>query len=97
LYPREERLEIERRLRDEPKSPASNDPEAVALVDAAKQWRKEQEANDASVEESGMERYARMMKEAQADLPSIPVPVARSASFADAQAMAQQKAKPSAE
>lgn len=79
LYPREERLEIERRLRGEKESPASDDPETQGLIAAAKQWREEQ----GMIED----------REVQDDHANAALSVARSASFAVCQESVKQKTK----
>lgn len=99
LYPREERLEIERRLRDEKEPPAISDPETQELIAAAKQWREQQELIDDTNEvarngETWKETQDRIFREMQNDYSDTALPIARSASFATAQATVQQKIKP---
>lgn len=99
LYPREERLEIERRLRDEKEPPAISDPETQELIAAAKQWREQQKLIEDTNEvarngETWKETQDRIFREMQGDYSDTALPVARSASFAECQATVQQKVKP---
>lgn len=99
LYPREERLEIERRLRDKEKLAVDNDPETQELIAAAKLWREQQKLIEDTNEvarngETWKETQDRIFREMQGDYSDTALPIARSASFAEAQASAQQKIKP---
>jgi hypothetical protein len=98
LYPREERFEIERRLRGEEEPPTSNDPETQELVAAAKQWREEQKMIEDTNEvvrdgETCKETQDRILREMQDDYSDAAFAVVRSASFLVCQELVKQKTK----